>query len=108
MSEKFNNLINILNDSTARIDEKDDAIILLAELGDKRALEHLYKIGSDENQDYILKSSAGESMAAIMIENNYFDEKYIIGLTKDARHEAVGLIVVKKPEWRNFLESKRI
>lgn len=103
MNERINKLIEILFDETARIDEKDDVIMCLGGLGDIRAIEPLIKIGYDDTQDYILKSSAGESIARIMIDLNIYNKAFIENLTVSAKYEAISLLSAKKPEWKQMI-----
>lgn len=99
-NNKIQLLENILFSNDARLDEKDDAIICLGGLKDVHAIDSLVKIGSDDSQDYLLKSSAGEAIARLMIELNIFDIKYLYSLSEDAKNEALSLLLEKKPEWK--------
>ncbi len=99
MKDKLKEIIAIILDPTARIDEIDDAIMFLGELGDLDALDILIDIGSDESNEYISKASAGESIARLMISNNIFRRDLIEKLSEDAKNEAIQLITGLKPEW---------
>ena len=74
-------------------------------LRDIRAIEPLIKIGADDTQDYLLKSSAGEAIARVMIELNIFNANYIKTLSDDAKNEAVSLLLAKKPEWKKQIDE---
>jgi hypothetical protein len=103
--DKIEKLTDIILDKTARADEKDDAIVLLGSMNDKRALNVLVDIGRNEESDYMLKASAGESIARIMISTNVFDEKSVLPLTKVSLNELTNLITAQKPEWLNCLRD---
>ena len=96
-------LVEILDDPAARVDEKDDAIVLLGQSCDSSALGPLLRVGSDNTQDYIVQSSAEEAIATLMISIEQYDADYLVDLTDDAKHEAISLLLSKKPALKNIL-----
>ena len=86
-------LIDILLDANARIDEREDAAMDLAEYSDRKALSALVKVASNDNEKDLWEVS-GESVATIMYNLDEVNMEVINGLTENARIAAV-----------NYLES---
>jgi hypothetical protein len=101
MDKKIKQLLNILTDSTARIDERDDAAIYLAKYPCEELLKALIKFASNPEENKIIIASVGESIGEIILSINKFDASFLVNLVPEARKEAVGIIKVKKPEWFN-------
>ena len=60
----YQNLIKIINDSTARADEIDDAIMYLREYNNEEVIEFLFLLSNKDIESYML-SSVGESIGEI-------------------------------------------
>lgn len=68
-------LIELLFDETARIDERDDAALDLAEYDSDIAMDALIKAGSDRNFDDTVLEAVSTSIAMIWSRNKSFDRK---------------------------------
>lgn len=99
MDIKAKQLIDILYDATARIDERDDAAIYLAKYPTEDVLNKLILFASNPLENQIVLASLGESIGEIMIANNKFEIDVIEKLTPIAKQETLGIIQGKKPEW---------
>jgi len=60
-------LIAVLEDSTARTDERDDAAMDLGDYDEPSALEALLSVAHDPSTPGIVLASAGESIARILL-----------------------------------------
>ncbi|MFC1430906.1 hypothetical protein ACEZDB_09570 [Streptacidiphilus sp. N1-3] len=86
-------LIRLVADSTARLDERDDAAMDLGASDDPRARSVLVDIASDPASEYILAASAGESLGEIATRTGPLTDEEVALLRPDAAAEyrAVGL-----------------
>ncbi len=71
--DTIDGLISVLLNTTARIDERDDAGIDLGKYDDDRALNALLTIVLDPNVEPFINDACGESIARIWIKRNYFN-----------------------------------
>ncbi len=93
-------LIELLWDSTARWDERDDAAIDLGQIGDLQTIQSLVRFCGDSTQDEGLLGSCGEAIAHIAIRINVFDTRWYEHLPAIARQELTALFRgVEKLEW---------
>lgn len=99
MKAKVEQLIEILEDPTARIDERDDAAIYIANFPTRNVLSKLIDLARNNTENHTVLASLGESIGEIMIAMNKFDFSAIEGLSPVAKKEALGIIKGKKPEW---------
>lgn len=95
---KIEDLIEILLDSTARIDERDDAAMNLAKYNDDRALEALIKAANLEEDNTVL-NSVGESIGEIWVTRNIFNNHVYRTLPSSTRYGIYYVIRHDKPEW---------
>ena len=70
----------------------------LADFNDEEVLQALFKCASDPNEDNIIQSSCGVSLAEIMIRTSLLNKKYINGLSNSALSELKEYFKNSKPE----------
>jgi len=100
MNDHIDELIDILFDPTARIDEQDDAASYLGEYNDNRALSALIKAAQDPNtDDWLVLDTCAESIADIWMNRNSFDNDVYNTLRKAAKISIFYHIKAAKPEW---------
>lgn len=104
MNNQVKQLFNIIFDVTARVDERDDAAIYLANHPSKEVLDMLVKFASNPEENKIVLASVGESIGEIMVSINKFESSIFKQLVPEAKNEALGIIKGKKPEWLKWLE----
>jgi hypothetical protein len=94
--EQPSGLIAVLMDPTARLDERDDAAMDLANYDETEAEEALFYVATDPREDGLIQGSAGESLAEIWLRRG--DETFprLEELTAEARVEAVELIRARR------------
>jgi hypothetical protein len=92
-------LIALLRDASARVDERDDAAIDLGEFDGVDVQEALHQVGSDPTEDPMVVSSCGESLATIWLRIDQFHPAALLSLTPEARREAEALIRAQRPDW---------
>jgi HEAT repeat protein len=92
-------LIRFLLDKTVDLGARDDCAMDLADFDDEEVLQALYKCASDPNEDNLIQSSCGESLAEIMVRKSLLDGKYIKGLSAYAFSELKNYFANNKPEW---------
>ena len=97
MEDQIKSLINILLDSTARWDERDDAAIDLRMHHNSRALEALTKIASDPDEDDIIIDHCAESIGELCSKMNYFNEGSFKKMTPTAQKITFGFIMAHNP-----------
>lgn len=97
--DKIDNISEILLDQTATESERDDAAMDLGQYDDDRALKTLLFVGSNLNDDPVVMSSCGESIAAIWIRRDKFDSKSYNTLNETAKDSLGFIIKNDKPEW---------
>lgn len=95
----MNTLIEILFDQKASITEKDEAATNLAEFSDAQAINALILKGRDLKENELLLNSCGESLGAIWVRKNIFDEKVYRTLSGTARYGVYIVVKSRKPEW---------
>ena len=71
------NLISVLLDKSARIDERDDAAMDLGSFNEIEAEEALIKVVTDPDEEEMIADSAGESLSEIWERKNKIDTEII-------------------------------
>lgn len=103
MADQPRGLIEVLEDPTATVAERDDAAIYLGERDEPEALAALIRYATnpalDPTADYLVLASAGESIAEIWIRTGRFDANTLNQLVGAARSEAVGSLQLARPDW---------
>lgn len=92
MEQSIDTLFDILFDTTARIDERDDAAIYLGQCHSTEVLNKLANFGNCANENMIILASVGESIGEIRVALNSFDFALISKLAPIAKKEALGII----------------
>ena len=92
-------LIKFLLDKTVDTAARDDCAMDLADYDSEDVLLALYKCASDLDENYVIQSSCGESLAEIMVRTSTLKKKYTERLSKLAESEFKRYIMNKKPEW---------
>lgn len=82
-------LIEILLDHHARIDERDDAAIDLGNYDDESALRALLIVASDSLESEIVLASCGESIGAIWRRRAIWSQELLEKMTPAARREII-------------------
>lgn len=95
----LNDLIKILKDLNALIEERDDAAIDLGSYDDTLALKTLLEVAFMPEENELVLSSCGESIAQIWIRLGNFNRNDFDGMAREAQIEAEELIKKCKPEW---------
>jgi hypothetical protein len=98
MKNKFELLIDILLDKTAREDERDDAAIDLREYPNSCVLEALVNVASDPFENIAMIDNCAESIGEICITIHYFDEEFFKKLISFAQNIVFGFIMSHNPE----------
>ncbi|MHA6763186.1 hypothetical protein [Streptacidiphilus sp. PAMC 29251] len=80
-------LVKLVADSTARMDERDDAAMDLSASDDPRAREVLVEIAANPGSDDILAASAGESLGEIAARTGALTDEEVGLLRPDAATE---------------------
>lgn len=91
--ERVPALVVLLRDRSARPDERDDAAIDLGETEDARSIDALLSVGSAVDENEIVASSCGESLA------------YIASRQRDAAAATRWLSVLSDPAAAEFKGS---
>ncbi|MCW3110999.1 MAG: hypothetical protein JWQ09_5505 [Segetibacter sp.] len=99
MQENEKELIAILTDSSAEVDEKDDAALYLSQYNTEEAINTLIKVGSQNNENKIVLETCGESLGQIWVRANTFSENSFNKLTRAAKAGVFFVIENKKPDW---------
>jgi HEAT repeat protein len=84
---KLTQLIEILLDRQARIDERDDAAIDLGSFDDESALQALVIVASDASESEIVLASCGESIGSIWQRRATWSQELLEKMTPTARRE---------------------
>ncbi|MBN8699567.1 MAG: hypothetical protein J0L54_08130 [Chitinophagales bacterium] len=92
-------LLKYLLDKTADLGLRDDCAMDLADYDGEEVLLALYQCASDPNEDNIIQSSCGESLAEIMVRTSTFSKRYFNGLSEFSKAEFKGYLKLNKPEW---------
>ena len=103
MTDIVDLLIELLFDSTAREDEKHDAIMDIGAYNDDRALNALLQIAVDPNENDTILDACGESIAEIWTKRNQFNVEAYKKLRPCAQHEIKIYIKNNKPEWLRYV-----
>jgi hypothetical protein len=88
MGDKAEGLIEVLLDKTARLDERDDAAMDLADFDGAKIIAALAIVGSDEAEDDLVLASCGGALAEIWNRRGSVDENVLQRLAPAARDEA--------------------
>jgi hypothetical protein len=99
MKDQIELLIEILLDTNARIDERDDAAMDLGQYNDDRALNALLSIVLNPNEEKSIMDVCGESIAEIWVKRDYFDVNLYNKMVPLAQFELYSYIKGIKPEW---------
>jgi hypothetical protein len=99
MKDDVDLLIEILFDPKARIDEKDDAAMYLADYPEQRVINALLTKGKDVAEDDIILNSCGESLGQIWTNQNQFDKNAYHILSGTTRYGVYYVFKSRKPEW---------
>ena len=97
--DKIDELVEILLDPTARIDERDDAAIDLGKYDDDRALNALLSVVLDPKGEPSILDVSAESIAEIWVKRNYLDVNLYNKMIPVARREIYNYIKKIKPDW---------
>lgn len=103
--ERWEKLIQIVRDESVRLDERDDAIIDLAEFNNNEVIEALFNIAKSDQIDIMLQASTGEVLSEIWIRNSNVDFEKLTKFTDTALNEALGLLKTHKIEWYKEYEK---
>jgi hypothetical protein len=95
---RIDQLIEILCDKSARIDERDDAAMDLGSSDDTRVIDVLLEVGSKTDDVEMVVASCGESLAQIANRTGRFERSWPDLLAKSARHELIEGIRAGRPE----------
>ena len=96
-------LLKHLLDKTMDLGVRDDCAMDLADYDGEDVLQALYECASDPNEDNIIQSSCGESLAEIMVRTSTLSKKYFHKLSDFSKAEFEGYIRHYKPEWLSDL-----
>lgn len=99
MKDRIDALVKILFDNNASITERDEAATYLGELYDIRTVNALLSKAEDLTENKLVLNSCGESLGAIWVNQNFFDEKAYRTLSGTARYGVYVVIKSRKPEW---------
>ena len=99
MPESEKKLIETLINRKYSVSERDDAAMDLYQYDSKRVEEALILVASDKQEDPIILNSCGESLGAIWVKRNRFDDKCYKQLTQAAKDGIFYVIRHDKPEW---------
>jgi len=103
--ERTQNLIRLLMDKSARIDERDDAAIDLIESNSGEALAALINVAAREGEPEILQASCGEAIGEIWIKRNVIDIDAYEKLNSATQLEIKHLLMEKSPHLHEKLQS---
>jgi HEAT repeat protein len=88
---RLQDLIFLLNDDSARIDERDDAAIDLGHFDDPAALDALIAFAQRHDQDDVVAGACGESIAQIWERQGIpMDDRLVDSLAPAAAWEVRG------------------
>jgi len=97
MKDQVKLLIDILSDKNAREDERGDAAIDLRCYEDKRAIEALFEVASNPQEDDVIADNAAESLGDLCVKMHFFDEKKILKMPSFTQKIVVGYILSHNP-----------
>lgn len=98
MQNKLSELLEILNDQSAREDERHDAAMCLFEFDEPEVVQAFFSIGADAKAPTILQEAAGEGIGEIWSRHNQFNLRKLETLTRLARDVALSIIKIKNPK----------
>lgn len=86
-------------DSNARIDERDDAAMDLADYNEPEAESALVRVCGEFGLDETILDSAGESLAEIWLRKSEFQPEVFKNLPRAAKKAAEAIIKSQRPDW---------
>jgi len=86
-SDRITDLVQLLTDRSARLDERDDAAIDLGGFDDPRAIDALIDVGSAADEERGLAATCGESLAQIASRDGGNAKQWLSLLAHDAAAE---------------------
>lgn len=89
----------LLNKNYSNNAIRDDIAMELKYSDNPQVLDALVKISMDHNEEYIILSSAGESIGVIMSRTSNCNMAYLNKIHPIALREALSAIAVEHPEW---------
>ncbi|MCH9611266.1 MAG: hypothetical protein S4CHLAM81_12040 [Chlamydiales bacterium] len=92
MNTQMAALIEVLLDTSAREDERDDAAMDLADFDDSKALEALCFIGSNPQENQTVLDSCGTSIGEILMRQTKHDLEILKKLAPIAKSSALAYI----------------
>ncbi len=99
IEQNMKQLIAVLKDKSARIDERDDAAMDLSSYDTPEVCAALLEVALDPETDEIIAASCGESLAEIWDTRGTIDIQSLDLLSGPARAEALNYLQAKHPEW---------
>lgn len=105
MTDRIDLLTEILNDVTAREDERDDAAMDLGDYDDGRALSALLEFISNPKNDEMILDSCYDSIAQILTRRTAFDLNLYQKLDPPTQKSIKTYIKNVKPEWLHLLQG---
>ncbi len=104
-------LIKILLDSNSFEEDRHDAAGYLSDFPDEVSLSALCKAALNENNKSTeidsVKAKSGESIGNIMVKQDKLEKKFLVGLSREAKAEVLGVFKVNKPEWYKQLMNNK-
>ncbi len=107
MEENLNLLVKTLLNLTIDEGVRDDAAMDLEEYDDPAAIKALIKVALDENDDWMVQNSCGESIGGIWVRNGNFDKNCYDRFTQSAKSGVKVVVRSRRPEWLPFLEENK-
>lgn len=99
-------LIEILQDTSASLFDRDDAAMQLGAYDDPRALSALLAVGQSPSTDVSILDVVGESIAQIWLRNQSFDRQSYGRLSKVSKEAAREMLELHRPPWLSDLDSE--
>ena len=99
MKDRIDLLIELLFDQQASIAERDDAAVDLANFNDPRAISALLACASNKQENELVLNSCGESLGAIWVSQNDFNEQAYHNLSSTSRYGIYYVVDARRPEW---------
>lgn len=96
-SERVTPLVQLLLDRSATIDARDDAAIDLGAADDPQAIDALLRVGSDPEENELIASSCGESLAHIASRNGEHAKQWLAALAFDAAADFRATLTALRP-----------
>ncbi len=108
VSEQPQSLIAVLLDRNVDYAERDDAATYLVPFDEPEAEQALFGVASDFSEDDDIAESCGECVAEIWCRNNILSLDKLRKLKPAALELAIGIIVVRRPEWMPILQKEKL